>query len=279
MFEELAEIALVMRSAHARDISPYDDGFVQKAVARRLAATGVASSAAYADYLAQCGAEAETLARSLNITHSEFFRNALTFAVLEQIVLPSLTLAKEAAGGAEIRIWSAGCAAGQEPYSLAMLTDSLRAHRRPGAPFRIFATDRSELALASARGGVYDEAAVQNVTHKMLCTYFTKLGESYRVVDVIRDRVDYSVHDLLDQRLACPPSSIYGDFDLVFCGNLLFYYRPEIRHVILAKLHRSLSPSGYLVTGEVEREFVMQHEGFRNVVAPSPVFQKANRSS
>lgn len=278
MIEELAEIARVMGQQYGKDISAYDPGFLEKSVERRLAATGLTTPAAYGDYLRGSAPEAETLFRSLNITHSEFFRNSLTFAVLERVVLPTLSLRADAAGRAELRIWSAACAAGQEAYSLAMMLHEHGAARGRALSFRIFATDRSEAELASARAGVYDDAAVQNVRLKHLRDYFTRGGESYRVVDALRDRVDFSRYDLLDDHSVCPAASIYGDFDLVFCGNLLFYYRPEIRRAILTKLYRTLSPNGYLVTGEAERDFVEDQEGYRAVAAPSSVFQKTNWS-
>ena len=90
----------------------------------------------------------------------------------------------------------------------------------------------------------------------------------------LRDRIDFSVHNLLDAHSSCPPTSIYGEFDLIMCSNLLFYYRPAVRQFILNKFHRCLSSKGYLVTGEAEREIVSKTEGFRAAMPPAAVFQK-----
>ena len=84
----------------------------------------------------------------------------------------------------------------------------------------------------------------------------------------------FSTHDLLDESLACPPASIYGDFDIVFCCNLLYYYRLEIQRRILDKVLRSVAPGGYLVTGEAETAIVEQVVGIRPALRPAAIFQK-----
>jgi chemotaxis methyl-accepting protein methylase len=94
------------------------------------------------------------------------------------------------------------------------------------------------------------------------------------VIPALKDRVSFSVYDLLDERSSCPPASIYGEFDLAFCSNLLFYYRPDIRRSILNQLELCLTPDGYLVTDEAEREIVARHKGFRAVVPGATVFRK-----
>ncbi|NVN91014.1 MAG: protein-glutamate O-methyltransferase CheR [Desulfuromonadales bacterium] len=275
MTKTLDRVVGIMERAHGRDISVYDEVFLQKTLEKRLVATGIGNPSAYGEYLLVNGSEAEALSCSLSISYSEFFRNQLTCALLEQLILPGILATKEKKGRGEIRVWSAGCASGQEAYSVAILLDELVADRgKHAVTFRIFATDRSEHELESARQGVYDFAAVRNVRHKHLQKYFTARGDAFQVVDRLKKQVDFSVHDMLDERLSCPSESIYGDFDLVFCGNLLFYYRPEVRHFILNKICHCLTPGGYLVTGEAEKEIVTRHECFRGIVPPSAIFQK-----
>jgi chemotaxis protein methyltransferase CheR len=79
---------------------------------------------------------------------------------------------------------------------------------------------------------------------------------------------------LLDDHSVCPPASIYGDFDLIICSNLLFYYRPDIRQFILNKAYNSLSPKGFLMTGEAERGIVEKNQGFRPIALSAAVYQK-----
>ena len=84
--------------------------------------------------------------------------------------------------------------------------------------------------------------------------WFRKHYETYSVVKKLKKNIDFSVFDLFDDHLSCPPESIFGDFDIVFCANLLFYYKPEFRKIILEKTCNSLAKGGYLITGESERE-------------------------
>jgi chemotaxis methyl-accepting protein methylase len=279
MSGELPGIIEVMRQTRGRDVGCHDESFLARTVAKRMAATACRTTANYSSYLSENLAEAEKLLEALSVTFSEFFRNSLAFALLEHLVLPRLLAEKRKASGTEIRVWSAGCAAGQEAYSLAILLDELTT--APGDPisFRIFATDISEAALAAAREGVYDTTAVQQVRLRHLRECFTQEGETYRVCFRLRDRVHVSPYDLLDERSSSPPPGIYGDFDLIVCSNLLLYYRPEVRQAILARLHRALAATGYLVTGEAERGIVEQSVGFQTASLPAAVFQKAPATS
>ena len=256
MNDDLHQIVKTMNVMQGTDISRYEESFLLKSIEKRMAATSRTTFTEYCGYLSEDNGEADEFLRSLNITYSEFFRNPLTFAVLEQRVLPRLIEEKQESGTAEIRVWSAGCAAGQEVYSVAILLDELLAARKHPLSFRIFATDIAETALASARSGVYDAAAVQNVRLKHIQSCFAVQKGSYSVAGRLREHIEFSFYDLLDERSTSPPGSIYGDFDLVFCSNLLFYYTPAIRQFILNKLCHSLAPGGYFVTGEAERSIV-----------------------
>jgi chemotaxis methyl-accepting protein methylase len=266
-------IAALSRAVN-RDLTVYDAAFLATVLEKRLAATGAESSAAYLGRLAADPAEVEVFCRGLNVTYSEFFRNPLTFALLEAIVLPGLAQEKARSRHPEIRVWSAGCAGGQEAYSIAILLDEL------AAACRIFASDIVAAELVAARQGVYGAAAMQNVRLRHLRKYFTG-GDGgaavFTVIPQLRERVDFSCYDLRDARSTCPPASIYGEFDLIFCSNLLFYYRPDVRQAILAKLQGCLAPSGYLVTGEVERLMVEQAGGFVPVAPPAAVFRRTRR--
>lgn len=274
MNQDFHDIIRVISHTIGRDVSVYDGSFLAKSLEKRLTATSINTAAAYLEYLGENTAEVEAFVSSLNITYSEFFRNRVAYAVLEQHILPKLIEEKKKSGVAELRIWSSGCAAGQEAYSIAILLDELLEAGEKAISFRIFATDNIEAELASARKGVYNSSAVQNVRLKHIYKYFTQHVENYTIVASLRDRIDFSFYDLLDERSCSPPTSIYGDFDIVFFSNLLFYYRPDVRRFILEKVYRSLSPNGYLVTGEVEKRIVEQSGGFREITLTGSIFQR-----
>jgi chemotaxis methyl-accepting protein methylase len=267
----LEDIIALMREAHGRDLALFDEAFLAKSLQRRLAGSGLAGWPAYLDRLVQDGAEAQALLASLNIGYSEFFREPLAFAWLEQVILPGLV---QQSGRTGLRVWSAGCAAGQEAWSVAILLDEQNAERGQPLPLRIFATDSSEAVLAEARAGVYDATSVQQLRLKHLHQYFTVTGDAYRIAPALRPRVDFSVFDLLAEGTSSPVAAVYGDFDLVFCCNLLFYYRPDVRQRILDKIVRALRPGGYCVTGAAEREIVARQTGLYAVAPPVAIFQK-----
>jgi chemotaxis protein methyltransferase CheR len=274
MNNDLQQVIGLMSGMH-KEISCYDESFLLKSIEKRLAATSCATIADYYKYLSDHHEETEEFYRSLNITYSEFFRNPLTFDVLEQRVLPALTDKKLESGRSEIRIWSAGCAAGQESYSVAILLDELISARKIPLSFRIFATDISEESLASAKRGVYDAAAVQNVKLKHILSCFESHNGSYSIDGRLKQKIEFSYYDLLDERSTCPSGSIYGDFDIVFCSNLLFYYRPEIWQFILKKVCCALSGGGYLVTGEAERAIV-ERTSLSEIFPMSAVYRKTD---
>jgi chemotaxis methyl-accepting protein methylase len=270
----LDAVIQVMDQAHGLDITIFNESFLTKSVEKRLQATACRTSGAYLKRLSEDGAEAEALFRSLRVVYSEFFRNPLTFALLEQQILPGLVQEKARNGEGEIRIWSAGCAAGQEAWSVAILLDEAAAACERPVPYRIFATDLSETDLAIARKGIYSAAAVRNVRLRHLDSCFSRKGDIYTLAPRLKSRVDFSVYDLLAAGTTCPPVSIYGHFDIILCSNVLMYYQDKALHIIVDKLRKCLAPGGYLVTGETERQIVAGAGGFREVTPPTAIFRR-----
>jgi chemotaxis methyl-accepting protein methylase len=274
MSNDLRELIHYLNLTYGQDLSRFDEAFLARAIDKRQSSLGIPTLAAYQAYLSSNSSEPGLFFDSLRICYSEFFRNPLTFALLEQLVIPGLVQANRNEGRTEIRVWSAGCASGQEAYSVAILLDEHLAGSRNMVSYRIFATDSSEAELASARQGMYDGDTVRNVRLKHIHQYFTPTADKYIVRNELKEKIDFSIYDLLDEHLGCPPASIYGDFDLVLCCNLLFYYRSDVRQRILDKVYRSLSPYGILVTGEAERETVAKNEGFKPILPSAAIFKK-----
>ncbi len=264
------EMIRIMKETYKKDLTVYDDAFLVKALERRMTGINVGKSD-YPLYLQENRHEADCLLISFQITYSQFFRNPLTFAVLEQCVLPHLISQKSENG--EIRVWSAGCSTGQEAYSIGMLLDEMIKSSSKPMRFRIFATDLSQDALGAARTGIYDENSVANIRMKYLKSYFIKQGEAYTVAPGLKQKIDFSEYDLLDSHSSNPPDSIFGDFDIIFCCNLLFYYCIDVRRAIIKKLKRSLAEGGYLVTGETESTFVGKDEDLKMLPSGAPIFQ------
>lgn len=255
------------------DISAYNQSFIKKTISIRMNLTSCDTTNDYLLYLANIPAEVTELMWQINNSYSEFFRNPLTYNFLEQVILPQLLENKKIKRENEIRIWSAACASGQEAYSLAILCDELIKSQTTAINCRIFASDMNPEEISNAQKGVYLAPTLGKVTLNRIQTYFTRKREIYTIVPRLKESVDFSVFDLISDIGSCPPASIYGNFDLVFCSNLLFYYKPESRTFILEKLGSSLAREGYLVTGETEREIVRQNN-YREVLPNSAIFQR-----
>jgi chemotaxis protein methyltransferase CheR len=271
---ELDGISEVAKRAYGRDISIYESSFLLKTIIKRMESLSAGTIDDFAILISKNPQEAECFFQSLNINYSEFFRNPITFAVLERLVIPSILNEKQRTGKNQIRIWSAGCAAGQEAYSIAILMDEFRKIKRHPLLYHIFATDISEDALARAQKGSYDYKAVQNVPLKHISNYFDFHDNAYNIAQKLKEKIDFSFYDLLDYKTTCPPISIYGEFDLILCSNILFYYRPDIRQIILDKISACLPFGGYLVTGEAENSIIREAKLFSPVSYSASVFIK-----
>lgn len=272
MVNELLKIAHTMNRIYGLDISMYDDTFLRQVIEKRCAAIDTKKNSDYNIYLVNNLEEAKNLFKALNITYSEFFRNILTYAHLEQWIIPRLIEKKSE--DCELRVWSAGCSSGQEAYSIAILLEKLSVKKQKALRYRIIATDISESALTAAKKGEYTEEAIQNVRIKDIKEFFVNSGETYTVCERLKKHVSFSTYDLLDDRSAYPHESIFGNFDLVLCCNVLFYYKSDSQLIILNKLINSMTDHGYLITGEAERQTIVKHGSLLTVAPPSPIFKK-----
>ncbi len=251
-----ADLLDALKTSGGRDLATLDERFLQRCVERRMEESDVATPEEYCQVLLGSPPEANCLHRSLDIHFSTLFRDPLTFAMLEQRVLPILLAQRSRSHRREIRIWSAGCAEGQEAYSLAILLKEMSVGAQREIPFRIFATDNSVAQIQIAAQGVFPLAAMENVRFGHLEKWFNKQGQSYAADKQLRDVIDFSVYDLLDTSTMVPPASIFGEFDLIMCCNVIYYYRHEFQTQILRKLRRALAPEGFLATGEAEGDSV-----------------------
>lgn len=276
MKEKNSVITDLLLKVHGVDVSKYDDSFLNRSIQKRIKATNCDTAKAYYKFLEQDGKEGANFVNSLNISYTEFFRNPLTFAVLERIVLPSIASHNSKTRRKEIRIWSAACATGQETYSLAMLLDELISGDNNKINFRIFATDQDDMQVNKANEGQYSANALDNVSLKRVKQWFTQRNDTFAIKPELKTNIDFSVFDLVNEQSGCPPASIFGDFDLVVCANLLFYYKPEYQKIIVEKAGKCLANGGYLITGETERDILMGYN-FREVFPQSAIFQKIGR--
>jgi len=175
---------------------------------------------------------------------TSFLRYPALFSAFEKQVVPELLERKFWEKNGALRIWSAGCASGEEPYSIAMsICDSAGLSAVP--PASIMATDVSREALERAGLGVYSRRALENLSPSQMAAYFTPVDEHYQVKPALRGMVKFA-----PMNLAQP---VYlGKFDCIFCMNVLIYFGEELRSKLIQRFYEYLEPGGYLFLGHAE---------------------------
>jgi chemotaxis protein methyltransferase CheR len=187
---------------------------------------------------------AKKVTEAMTVNETFFFRDRAPFEGFRNAILPELL--KMRAQRRRIRLWSAACSTGQEPYSLAMILDE-EARRLAGWSVDIVATDIAESVLKRAREGVYSHFEAQRgVPMSHLVRYFTKRKDQWAINQNIKARVDFRQQNLMGD------FSHFGVFDVIFCRNVLIYFAPEQKRDVLARMARALAPDGYLVLGAAE---------------------------
>ncbi|MFZ1729750.1 MAG: CheR family methyltransferase [Bacteroidota bacterium] len=264
-------IAEIVNRSVGKDILVFDPPYLQKMLAKRVEFHSFVDTTAYIEFLESNLSEVLAFYESLLNTYTTFFRNPLTFAYLEQVLFPAMISQRNHTNSA-IRIWSSGCATGQEAYSIAMILDEVISRMDSSCTYSIFATDVSSAALETARLGRYQNDGFLNLRMRQRDDYFEPRGDAFEVSSRIKEHVDFSYYDMLNEGSVCPPPCIYGDLDLAFCSNVLFYYRRDVRAAVIRKLHRCLSPEGYFISDEAEREDILSSGIFDQTAAFLPVF-------
>lgn len=233
------------------DFSGNRSSMVQRRITKRISAVQANDLEDYLNYILKNPPELDDLINALTINVSNFFRNSIVFEHLANR-LSDILLEKRRAGDNTIRIWSAGCATGEEPYSIAIIMNELIQNESVKPDVYIFATDIDREALRKGKEGIYSIEDVSNVKLKLVNKYFSVGKNTYTINKQIKDMVSFSHFDLLHKRSSSPAESIFGDFDIILCRNVLIYFNFDFQEIILHKLYRSLSNGGYLILGEAE---------------------------
>ncbi len=255
----------------SQDISCHNDAFVAQALKSRMITTDLVNTAEYLSYAQNSPEEQAAFFSLLHVKYSSFFRNSLTFAHLEHHIIPTIIQKAIEHKKREVRIWSAGCADGQEPISIAMLIEEYLENSQKKIDYSIFATEKYVRHDNPLSTHAFSLIALNNLTQSRISRWFTQRDLSYTISHELTRHIEYSAFDMIGLTNR-PPTSIFGEFDLVLCCNLLIYYQAECQEIILKKLVHSLKPQGYLITGETERNTVLQF-GCTEVYAQSGIFK------
>ena len=239
----LEEVFAQLRIRTGHDFSNYKKPTLLRRLERRMNIKNVQSLAQYATILSQAPEEVHSLLKDLLISVTNFFRDPKAFEFLETQVIPAILKTRNPQN--DLRIWVAGCATGEEAYSVAMLVlEQIERLANPPS-VQIFATDIDTSALAHAREGFYTHTDAADVSAERLSRFFTKEGSGYRAVRDLRRIILFTNHNALKD----PP---FSKLDLVTCRNLLIYFDPIAQNRMMETFHFALTPGSYLFLGSSE---------------------------
>jgi two-component system CheB/CheR fusion protein len=239
----LRDIFTELRVGTGHDFSSYKRPTIMRRIERRISVNNLPNLQAYAAHLQNRPEESQSLLKDLLISVTNFFRDKKAFRAFEKRIIPRLLQKPESEW--PIRVWVAGCATGEEAYSLAMLFLEHTSGNIAAPPVQIFATDLDEAALAVARDGLYSLNHAADVSPERLKRFFNKEGENYRVTREIRELVLFAHHNLIKD----PP---FSQLDLITCRNLLIYFNQTAQARAMGTFHFALRPAAYLFVGSSE---------------------------
>jgi chemotaxis protein methyltransferase CheR len=229
----------LLQEAVGLDCSCYRDEYLKRRFAVRLRATGTNTYSRYVRYLKKNPVEYYLVLDNLTINYTTFFRDRDVYVYLEKTILPRLFRSNK------VRIWSAGCATGEEPYSLAILVHSLLGKALSKYQVTIFASDFDEDALAKAVKGEYNRKQLTGLEGSLIDKYFSNDGASYRVKNFVRQLIRFEKHDLMKP-------SLHKGLDLILCRNVMIFFSRESQQQVHMHFYNALRDGGYLVTGKSE---------------------------
>ncbi|MCA9160683.1 MAG: hypothetical protein KDA72_20270, partial [Planctomycetales bacterium] len=261
--QAIPEIAEQLLQATNHNFQHYKTSTLGRRIARRMQVLRIASVREYVERLKRDLEESHNLFRDLLIGVTAFFRDPESFQYLSDEVLPRLFAKRQPDD--PVRIWVAGCATGEEAFSIAILCQEYldrigRAGAGPGVDvdenevrtpavsqpsFQVFASDIDEQALATAREGIYPVGIAENVSPERLQRFFVQKGKRFHVKQSLREKVLFSCHNLISD----PP---FSRLDLISCRNLLIYLGPHLQKKLVPLFHYALRPNGFLFLGPSE---------------------------
>ena len=260
-------LAKITRDSGFRCAS-YKDKCLRRRIAVRMRSKGLYTFSEYSAMLDLDPREYPKLLRALTINVTKFFRNWETYDTIARKVIPELW----SAGDGKIRVWSAGCSSGEEPYSVGVL---FHQHAESCGELEklsrveILGTDIDEDCLGTAQRGLYGEASFTDTPVAIREKYFPQVAGLRSVIPPVNDLVTFAIGDLLH---GDPPAT---KFDLILCRNVIIYFDREAQDKLFIEFHASLRDGGILVLGKVETLLGAARDFFRPINSRERIFRKA----
>lgn len=260
-------VARLLKAQSGLNFGPSCSVAAEAGTRRVMERLGITEVSDYVDLLEGGKATVADLIDELAVGETCFFRQPSRFELIRQHILPLLM---EQRRHGVIYVWSAGCASGEEPYSLAILFEEAGVGNR----CEILATDISRVALGRAREASYGFPSVRGMDDRLIRSYFQRCGYREVLEERMRERVRFLHANLADP---APPIPAPGSMDLVLCCNVLIYFDQDTIRSVATKLYESLAPGGWLITGAAD-PFLAAHAPFEAVVTRKGVLYRRRSS-
>lgn len=244
------DLRVLLRKIHSRtgiDLSQYKDNYISRRLLTRLRSNGVNSYREYIKVLDERPEEYDKAIDAFTINVSEFFRDKETYRAIREQVIPAIIAEKNRFGRRMIRIWSAGCAGGEEIYSISIILNEVLGDDYDRFTISLYATDIDDACMNRAKEGIYDRLLLRNVDKPLIEKYFINMENGKLAVkDRVKRNIHYKHFDLIS-------GEKFGSyFDMILCRNVMIYFSDEQKRKLLMELYNSLSSGGYLVIGKTE---------------------------
>jgi len=242
--KELDLILSRLKRKTDHDVSGYRITTIIRRLRRRLKATNSSNYSEYLVYMRDNPEEYEHLLNDIFIHVTDFFRDISVYENIQKKVIPRLfSLRNEKIK--KIRIWSAGCDSGEEPYSLAICINEHLKTNKENAKITIIATDASERAISYAKNGIYTKREIANVPEKYISKYFQKHEDLYHISPELKKYIEFSCHNMISDN---PLENI----DLLLCRNVLIFFSEKTQRKVFRKLIKAINKGGFIVLGKAE---------------------------
>lgn len=260
-------IEKIMQVKTGKDLHQFKRPFLSRRINARIKAVGVRDGSEYAKLLESDSTEPSLLFKSFSINVTEFYRDPFVWEYLSSTIIPKIIRNN----GKPVHIWSAGCASGEEPYSLAILLKEVIGTKN--VKFTITATDISSDAINRAKNGQYLSQSLKNLPPNIIAKYFTQTNNNfYQTNESIKQLVTFQQGDIL----SFPVEHI----DLITCRNVLIYYDKPAQELVFQKFHKTLNNDGYLVIGQDETMMGVGAAKFFSCILPRErIYTKLNRET
>ncbi len=249
------------------DLSQYRLSYVERRLATRLRALDLVTYRQYGQYLLDHTEEYTRLLDTLTVNVTDFFRDPPVWKIIRGEVIPALITAKTANGQRTIRVWSAGCATGEEPYSLTMAFLTELGDAAKSFIVSVAATDLDPVALQTAQRAEYDVAKLEHLPGPDRVRFTVNDGRRFTIKPEVTEHVRFRKMNLFSD---APPLAI----DLILCRNVFIYFTREQQERIINVFHKSLARGGYLVLGRTEKMPNGAAAGFEPISSKERIYRK-----